>query len=116
MNMLTYSSTFSEGNNVRHRPPQEMCTPVSTQSLNWHSLPLSYLISNAALEGVSRIYLWIGSRRKRAIIYDKLMEEGVTRDDLDRVHSPIGLDIAAETPEEIAVSIVAELIKFRAGS
>ena len=57
----------------------------------------------------------IGSRRKRDIIYKKLLEEGFTQDDLDRVFSPIGIDIGAETPEEIAVSILAELIKIRAG-
>jgi len=55
----------------------------------------------------------IGSKRKRDIIYEKLLEEGLTQQDIDRVHSPIGLDIGAETPEEIAVSIVAELIKVR---
>ncbi len=57
----------------------------------------------------------IGSRRKRDIIYQKLLEDGFTENDLKRVFSPIGLDIGAETPEEIAVSIVAELIKVRAG-
>jgi len=57
----------------------------------------------------------IGSRRKKAMIYEKLMEEGFTQKDLDRVYAPIGLEIGAETPEEIAVSIVAELIKVRAG-
>ena len=57
----------------------------------------------------------IGSRRKRNMIYDALMKEGFTKDDIDRVHAPIGLDIGAETPEEIAVSIVGELIKVRAG-
>jgi xanthine dehydrogenase accessory factor len=56
----------------------------------------------------------IGSRRKRDIIYQKLLEEGFTQKDIGRVHSPIGLDIGAETPEEIAVSIVAELIQVRA--
>lgn len=55
----------------------------------------------------------IGSKRKRSIIYSKLLEEGVTQETLDRVHSPIGIEINAETPEEIAVSIVAELIKVR---
>lgn len=56
----------------------------------------------------------IGSRRKRAVVYRALMKEGVPRDVLERVHCPIGLDIGAETPEEIAVSIVAELIQVRA--
>ena len=57
----------------------------------------------------------IGSRRKISIIYRMLLEEGFTQEVIDQVHSPIGLDIGAETPEEIAVSIVAELIKVRAG-
>ncbi|MGI6225277.1 MAG: XdhC family aldehyde oxidoreductase maturation factor [Peptococcales bacterium] len=56
----------------------------------------------------------IGSKRKRNLIYQALEEEGFTREELLRVHSPIGLEILAETPEEIAVSIVAELIKVRA--
>jgi xanthine dehydrogenase accessory factor len=55
----------------------------------------------------------IGSLRKRRMIYESLMEEGISKEKLDRVHSPIGLDIGAETPEEIAVSIVAELIQAR---
>jgi xanthine dehydrogenase accessory factor len=50
------------------------------------------------------------------MIYDALLEEGFTKADIDRVHAPIGLDIGAETPEEIAVSIVAELIQTRAGA
>lgn len=57
----------------------------------------------------------IGSRRKKAMIYERLLEEGFAKSELDRVHAPIGLNIGAETPEEIAVSIVAELIKVRAG-
>jgi xanthine dehydrogenase accessory factor len=56
----------------------------------------------------------IGSKRKRDSIYRALLQEGFTDDDLKRVHSPIGLSISAETPEEIAVSIVGELIHHRA--
>jgi xanthine dehydrogenase accessory factor len=55
----------------------------------------------------------IGSRRKRDLIYTSLMEEGVAVEDLHRVHCPIGISIGAETPQEIAVSIVAELIQVR---
>ncbi|NLJ27716.1 XdhC family aldehyde oxidoreductase maturation factor [Desulforhabdus amnigena] len=58
----------------------------------------------------------IGSQKKRKAIYEALMKEGFTSRDLERVHSPIGLDIGAETPEEIAVSIVAELIQVRASN
>ncbi|WP_373501013.1 XdhC family aldehyde oxidoreductase maturation factor, partial [Desulfococcus sp.] len=56
----------------------------------------------------------IGSRRKRDAIYAVLRDEGMTDADFARVHCPIGIDIEAETPEEIAVSIVAELIAARA--
>lgn len=52
----------------------------------------------------------IGSRRKRDAILGQLVEEGFTQKDLNRIHSPIGLDIGAQTPVEIAVSIVAEMI------
>ncbi len=56
----------------------------------------------------------IGSRRKIKLTFESLINEGCDEKKLARVHSPIGLDIGAETPEEIAVSIVAELIKCRA--
>ena len=57
----------------------------------------------------------IGSRRKNRLLYDELLKEGVSQELIDRVHAPIGLDIGSETPEEIAISIVAEIIKERAG-
>ena len=69
-----------------------------------------------ALKSSGRYIGMIGSRRKREIIYQALMDEGVSEDKLKKVYSPIGLDIDAKTPEEIAVSIVAELIKVRASS
>lgn len=56
----------------------------------------------------------IGSRRKRDMIYRQLRLSGVQEASLARVHSPIGIDIEAETPEEIAVSIIGELIQARA--
>lgn len=55
----------------------------------------------------------IGSRSKRAAVYASLRDAGVSQERLDAVHSPIGLAIGAETPEEIAVSIVGELIQWR---
>ncbi len=56
----------------------------------------------------------IGSTRKRTAVYDALRGEGVIEANLARVHCPIGLPIGAETPAEIAVSIVAEMIQKRA--
>ncbi len=55
----------------------------------------------------------LGSKRKRAVIWKALATAGVAPQDLERVHSPIGLDIGADTPGEIAVSVVAELIRTR---
>ena len=55
----------------------------------------------------------IGSRRKIALTWEALKQEGFTDEDLGRVHAPIGLDIGGDTPGEIAVSIVAELIQVR---
>jgi xanthine dehydrogenase accessory factor len=55
----------------------------------------------------------IGSKTKNETIYSHLLAKGITREQLDRVHAPIGLEIGAQTPEEIAVSILAELIKIR---
>jgi xanthine dehydrogenase accessory factor len=56
----------------------------------------------------------IGSRKKKKQIYDNLMEKGVTPARLEQVYAPIGLKIKAETPAEIAVSIMGEIIQVRA--
>ncbi len=78
-----------------------------------------HLFDKTVLQQVIRKHVtyigMIGSRKKREITYKKLSEEfGYVDEDFARVHSPIGLDIKAESPEEIAVSIVAELIMVRA--
>src|SRR5687767_7879531 len=57
----------------------------------------------------------IGSRAKVKRIYDALRQEGITPEALKPVHAPIGLDIGAITPQEIAVSILAELIAVKHG-
>ena len=59
----------------------------------------------------------MGSRRRVAIVKDQLEVKGVCREALDGVYTPIGLKIGAETPEEIAVSVMAEIIQVKnAGS
>ncbi len=56
----------------------------------------------------------IGSRSKRDALYERLVSEGkATRELLNKVKCPIGLSIGAETPAEIAVSIMAEIIAVR---
>ena len=57
----------------------------------------------------------IGSRRRTATVMQHLAEEGIAAEALARVHTPIGLDIGAETPEEIALSILAEIVLVRRG-
>lgn len=55
----------------------------------------------------------IGSRRRWQTTTQQLLEVGVSSDDIARVHSPMGLAISAETPEEIAISILAQIIQIR---
>ncbi len=55
----------------------------------------------------------LGSRRKRALLFKTLAEEGFSQNDVDRVIIPVGLPIHSITPEEIAISIVAQLIEKR---
>lgn len=72
-------------------------------------------ILSRALQTPAEYIGMIASSRKRDIIFRSLLEEGFAADDLKRVRSPIGLDIGARTPAEIAVSIAAEMIAVRAG-
>jgi xanthine dehydrogenase accessory factor len=57
----------------------------------------------------------LGSRRKRETLLKTLEEEGFDAEQRDRIITPVGLDIGAQTPEEIAVSIVGQLIARRKG-
>jgi xanthine dehydrogenase accessory factor len=55
----------------------------------------------------------IGSKRKTISIYKELEKEGIPAEKFANVHAPVGLEIGAVTPEEIAVAIVAEMIAER---
>lgn len=66
-----------------------------------------------AVQTPARYVGMIGSKRKTITIFKELQEEGIPAQLFDRVHAPVGLDIGAITPEEIAVSITAELIAKR---
>jgi xanthine dehydrogenase accessory factor len=57
----------------------------------------------------------IGSRRRVRATFHQLLEEGVPRERLDRIRAPIGLDVGAETPAEIAVAVAAEWVQLRRG-
>ncbi len=57
----------------------------------------------------------LGSRRKVGLIFKALQEAGVGEEELARVYAPVGLNLGAETPEEIAISIMAEMLMLRQG-
>ncbi len=57
----------------------------------------------------------IGSRRRWALTHKALAERGISPEQLERIHAPIGLELNAETPQEIAISIMAEIIMIRRG-
>jgi len=66
-----------------------------------------------AVQTPARYVGMVGSKRKAITVFRELTREGLKSDLFDRVHSPVGLDIGAVTPAEIAVSIVAEMIAAR---
>ncbi|HTZ41319.1 MAG TPA: xanthine dehydrogenase accessory protein XdhC [Syntrophales bacterium] len=67
----------------------------------------------AALKTPARYIGLVGSKRKREVLFKELKAEGFSAEDLARLHTPVGLPIGGDSPEEIAVSIVAQLIQIR---
>lgn len=57
----------------------------------------------------------IGSKRRTSIVIDRLREAGVAEEHLAKIHAPIGLDIGAVSPEEVALAIMAEIVAMRRG-
>ena len=74
-----------------------------------------YEVLARTLRSGARYLGCIGSRKKLALCRERLLAAGFTAEEYARVHAPIGLAIGAETPEEIAVSVAAELIAVRSG-
>ncbi len=69
----------------------------------------------AAADTPARYVGLMGSRRKTILIYEDLVRMGIDEERLREIRSPIGLDIHARTPEEIAISIIGEILMFRLG-
>ncbi len=69
-----------------------------------------------AITTEARYISMIGSRRKVIAVIKEFEKEGVSRESFDRIHAPMGLEIGAITPEEIAVSVAAEMIAVRRGA
>jgi len=57
----------------------------------------------------------IGSKRRTSIVIDRLRESGIPEEQLSNIHAPIGLDIGAVTPEEVALAIMSEIVAERRG-
>jgi xanthine dehydrogenase accessory factor len=78
-------------------------------------LPVDELLIPALLKTDAAYLGLIGSRRRWLLTVKALREKGINDAELARVHAPIGLELQAETPQEIAVSIMAEIIMIRRG-
>lgn len=92
----------------KHQGGDNVYYAVLTRGHMQDRLCLEYLLKNtAAYIGM------IGSKRKNAMVFSQLLATGFTDADIAKVYAPIGIDIGADTPHEIAISIAAQLIKVR---
>lgn len=102
-------------------PPSEIPDHIEINPLTYvaavtRGLPIDEKLIPALLKTEAAYLGLIGSRRRWALTVKELEQQGLTRDELRRVHAPIGLELNAETPQEIAVSIMAEiLMHYRGG-
>lgn len=119
---------------------EEFCTPEAVPGADHYllckleDLPANYAFSDRTavvlatrnnqidLNGIPEILAvptgYIGlicSKRRWNLTKEQLLETGVKKSDLSNIHAPVGLDIKAETPEEIALSILAEILKEKRG-
>ena len=69
----------------------------------------------AAVDTSAKYVGLLGSKRKTVLIYEDLIRSGVDIERIKQIRSPVGLDIHARTPDEIAVSIIAEILMFKLG-
>ena len=72
-----------------------------------------YLVEKQVLKSDAFYIGVIGSKNKNKVIREKLLSDGYSESELERVCAPIGFQIGAETPEEIAISIASEIIIYR---
>ncbi len=110
---------FSNGVKVVSEPVERGISRVDITPQTFIVIATRHKYDEPALKAVldsPAVYIgMVGSRNRVDAIFKQLSNEGVSREKLQRVNAPVGLDIGAETPEEIAVSIIAEIIKERRG-
>ena len=74
------------------------------------------VVVQQAIETPARYIGMLGSERKKMLMWKRIEGRGGHRARLDQVYAPIGINIGADTPEEIGISVAAELIKVRRGA
>lgn len=108
---------FPRVESVLHLPPDFNGLPQTDERTYVALVSKGYVTDEAALRRVidsPAAYIgMIGSRRKRDIVFARLRAGGVSEEALARVRSPIGMDIGADSPQEIAIAILAEIIAVR---
>ena len=102
---------------VLHLPPDYGGLPNPDETTYVALVTKGFLTDEAALRRVidspSPYIGMIGSRRKRDEVFNNLRKDGISEETIAAVHAPIGLNIGSDTPEEIAISILAEIIQVR---
>jgi xanthine dehydrogenase accessory factor len=112
------SARFPRADSFRVGPWEEVLGNLTVNSSSFlfvatreHQFDLICL--RFAVQSPARYIGMLGSRKKTRMLFDTLEKEGIDRANLERVFVPVGLDIGSETPEEIAISIAAEMIAVR---
>ncbi len=117
---LVNPQTFPEGTQLHFGDIAHLVGELQPDASTWivvvtrgHNLDKEAL--RVALQSPAPYVGMIGSPGKVRRIFRELLEEGIPRERLEQAHAPIGLDLGAETPDEIALSIAAEMLLMRRG-
>lgn len=100
--------TYSRGLSKMHICEQDNAIILTRHHADEEALR-AVIDTSAGYKGI------VGSKTRLRSIYEELAKQGISRHKLLNVHGPIGLDIEAETPEEIAISIISEILMVRRG-